>query len=942
MLNKLSFADRQRREFSRLALKFSGVYKILLRLRETRIALILLLVYLSPLAAQVYFKAEPDGFRFGNKYLERCFQKTDHTWRTTWLVNKLTGHTWRTLSQEFRIRFTFERLGYWADRENPLEISAEDCVLRGYRIEPADRGSRRLVIGYHWEQGLLEGGSNTDRGSPGLDIEVIYTLAEDKPYSRKQIRVSSPGGKLYFIEELALENMSVAGAEACHQGFGQPVYTDEMFFGLEYPAGDNSMKHGRIELCYYPGVQVGPEGLESHSAVWGAAPWQRTRAAFLDYLKDIRVAPARPFLLYNTWYDMRTPERVGNIKAGILDYRNCLERIESFKKNLVDHGLELNSFVLDEGWDKYTPFWEIDTRNFPGGFGKLKKALENIDCSLGLWLGPIGGYGEGLRLRSEAGRRAGLEVSRKGYLDHAGPKYRRILTDRLVDYIKRYDVNYYKFDGVLYGYGDTDHGYLPGVYSRETHTTALMSLLDTLHAVRPGIFTNITTSNWLSPWWLAHTDCVYMGGTDYGWLRSLPSISKRDLAVSYRDKVCFDNFQTLKHQFPMNSIMTVGVIKGEYQYLGDPQETLDKWTDNLIMHFSRGLAMWELYISPQILKEEEWETLRSATRWATSNKDVLLSNTTMVGGDPARREPYGYFHFHDQKMILTVRNPYIQPAAFRMKLDYEHGWLEPNDEVYLPMTVYPYRAVEQEGWLSFGKTIEVRLSGYETKVIELVRREDVDFPILRNLSFDFTAEGLVLYPENHTEKTTFENNSQGVLTIGGVSIPPGAQNEIPLELTYPAGNLEVQDSRTEELGTEGPAGLSGEISIRLPENTVTAEVAFLLELESGLEDLDPSITDNGEVLAFRTEAGEKKSWYWFVAPVKPKAPHRIAYDFSSRASKGVAGRLGGWLVIHRERKGYAVNVPGPGSEIAGRPRPGGSPPGIHRRVECLFDRPVRF
>jgi len=942
MSNTKLTAVRPRRKIGEFRLRLAVAERISTVCRKSLIVPVLLLLNLSPLAAEVYFKAGQDGFRFGNEYLERCFQREEDTWRTTWLTNKLTGHTWRTFSQEFRIRFTFERLGYWAGQENPREITADDCVLRGYRIEPQEQGVRRLAVAYHWDQGLLEGRTDTDRGSPGLEIEVTYTLAVDQPYLRKQIRVSSPGGKLYFIEELAVENMIVAGAGACHQGFGQPVYTEEMFFGLEYPAGNNLVRNSRLELFYYPGTQVGPEGLKSYAAVWGAAPWQRTRAAFLDYLKDIRVAPARPFLLYNTWYDMRTPERAMGIKAGVLDYKSSLARIESFRKNLVDHGIELNSFVLDEGWDRYTPYWEIDTRNFPGGFAKLAKALDDIGSSLGLWLGPIGGYGEGLRLRGEAGRKAGLEVSRKGYLDHAGPKYRRILTGRLIDYIRKYNVNYYKFDGMLFGYSGTDHGYLPGVYSREVQTASLIALLDTLHAVRPGIFTNITTSSWLSPWWLAHTDCVYMGGSDYGWLRSLPSISKRDLAISYRDKVCYDNFRDLRHQFPTNSIMTVGVIKGVYQYLGDPRETLDKWTNNLVMHFSRGLAMWELYISPQILEEEEWETLRAAVRWAVSNKDVLLANTTMVGGDPAEREPYGYFHFNDQKMILTLRNPYIRPATFRMPLDYGHGWLEPNDEVYLPLTVYPYRAVEQDRWLSYGKTIEVRLSGYQTKVIELLRRESVNFPVVRNVGFDFAPGGLTLYPDDRSEKAAVENTSAAELTIAGVPIPPGAVKEIPLEAAFPATGLEVEDRRSGEWDKPGLESLSGEISIRLPTGSTAAEVAFLLELDSALEGLEPVLSDNGTSLGYRTEEGERKNWYWFVAPLELKDSHRVAYEIPLRGATGLDGGFSCWLILHRDRPGHALTVPGIKAELAGRHLPAGKYPGTRRSVECLFDRPVRF
>ncbi len=907
---------------------------------KTLFTFFLLASCFSSLGAQVYFKADESGFRFGNSYLERCFEQDGDSWRSGWLVNKLTGHTWRVNSAEFGIRFVYERLDYWAGQENPIEIGAGDCVFRRYRIEPQEGGTRKLVVSYLWKQRPPEWSYDTDRESPGLEIDVIYTLEEDKPYMRKQIRLTSPGGKFYFVEELAAEEISIGGARVLHQGFGQPVYTAEMFLGLEFPGSENRLRDGRIRLSHYPGVLLGKQPWESHTAVWGVAPWGRTRAAFLDYIRDIRVAPASPFLLYNTWYDMRTPERDRGIKAGTLDYEQCLERIRSFRENLVDHGIRLKSFVLDEGWDRYTPFWEINTRAFPGGFGKLKKALKDIGSGLGLWLGPIGGYGEGLRLRSEAGRRAGLEVSHKGYLDLAGARYNRVLTGRLLEYIKRYDVNYYKLDGILFGYGDTDHGITPGLFAREAQTEALTGILDTLHAARPDLFTNITVSSWLSPWWLMHTDCVWMSGKDYGWLRSLPSPSKRDLAISYRDKVCFENFRSLEHQFPMNSLMTVGVIKGEYQYLGDPDETVDKWTNNLVVNFSRGISMWELYISPQIISPEEWSSLRHTIRWAEANSSVLLANTTMVGGDPAERECYGYFHYSAPKMILTVRNPYIQPAVFRMKLDYEHGWLKPGKETYLPLTVYPYRAVEQP-WLGYGDTIEVRLSGYETRVIELIRADGVDFPVARGARFDFAPDGLILYPGSGGEKVTVENHTADEFTVSGHPVPPGGKQEAALELTAAFGSLEVEDRRREEWNTGGPSGLSGEISLRLPEGTVNAEVAFLLELDDEIQGIEPVITDNGTAVTSRSESGEKNYWYWFVASIEPGVPHLIAYDFNHRNSRGATGSLSAWLIAHRKQEGHKLVI-SDRKEGLDKKNPLPSHSGISRGVECLFDRPVRF
>ena len=516
---------------------------------------------------------------------------------------------------------------------------------------------------------------------------------------RKQIRLSCRKGELYFLEEISLESMQVHGARCLHQGFGQPVYTEEMFFGLEYPAGENSFNGKELELVCHPGVAVDSIGYTSFSSVWGVAATGGTRSSFLAYVDRIRPAPVRPFLLYNTWYDLRTTERAENSTGDLLNLPNSLARVQSLRKNLTEKGIELNSFVLDEGWDRYTPFWEIERKIFPDGFKTLYRELKDMGSGLGLWLGPFGGYGEGLALRSAGGRKAGLEVSAKGYLDLAGPRYNRVVTDRLLEYVRDYEINYFKFDGVLYGYAGKDHGTLPGIYARESQTAALAALLDTLRTARPDIYLNITTGQWLSPWWLMHADCVFMSGADFGWQSDLPSASKRDMAISYRDKVCFDQFVRFNQQFPLNSIMTVGVIKGDYELLGERDETVDKWTNDLIMHFGRGVSMWELYITPHILSEPEWDALRATLRWAKANSATLLASTTFVGGDPAGREPYGYIHQGPDKLILVLRNPYVEAARFSLKLDTEHGLLDSLEGRWRPVTVYPYKSFGSD-WIA--------------------------------------------------------------------------------------------------------------------------------------------------------------------------------------------------------------------------------------------------
>ena len=81
------------------------------------------------------------------------------------------------------------------------------------------------------------------------------------------------------------------------------------------------------------------------------------------------------------------------------------------------------------------------------------------------------------------------------------------------------------------------------------------------------------------------------------------------------------------------------------------------------------------------------------------------------------RQPYGYFHQSPKKMILVVRNPYVLPVNFTLKLNYENGWLEPNSDSYLPVTAYPYNQISGDS-IGYGDDFSLTLGGYETRVVE--------------------------------------------------------------------------------------------------------------------------------------------------------------------------------------------------------------------------------
>ena len=74
----------------------------------------------------------------------------------------------------------------------------------------------------------------------------------------------------------------------------------------------------------------------------------------------------------------------------------------------------------------------------------------------------------------------------------------------------------------------------------------------------------------------------------------------------------YDDFKNLDCWFPVQNLMTHGIIKGKLESTGSPDEPLDKFTDDALLYCARGVSMYELYISPDILSEGEWNTLSSS------------------------------------------------------------------------------------------------------------------------------------------------------------------------------------------------------------------------------------------------------------------------------------------------------------------------------------------
>jgi hypothetical protein len=248
----------------------------------------------------------------------------------------------------------------------------------------------------------------------------------------------------------------------------------------------------------------------------------------------------------------------------------------------------------------------------------------------------------------------------------------------------------------------------------------LRSFLGTLQALRaedPEIFLDVTTSTWLSPWWLRWADTIWEGGQDYGYLETVPTLTERQSTMNYRDLVLYNDFVRHQVQFPMSSLWTQSVIKGTYLELGGKNESPEDWADHLVNFLGVGSQLNELYITPSLLKPAEWDALGHSLQWAAANAHPLLDNGTWVLGDPAKREPYGYLHYSPEKTILMLRNPFVRPVVAKVKLDQAAGF-GAGGQPYQAEVEYPYRQA-LPGVFHYGDTLPVGLDGYEHRIIEL-------------------------------------------------------------------------------------------------------------------------------------------------------------------------------------------------------------------------------
>lgn len=391
------------------------------------------------------------------------------------------------------------------------------------------------------------------------------------------------------------------------------------------------------------------------------------RRDFQSYLNNERAHPYRVLPHYNSWYDI-------NIGRNDLPWQKRMNEAEAlgvmqhFRKEMGDRGVFIDSYLWDDGWDNWDSLWDFHP-GFPNGFRKLAdEAHKNKGASIGAWMSPCGGYGGSQAARVRYAKSKGILGPKEGQMRMSSPTYYKAFRDRVLTMIRDYDMNIFKFDRMGVGH-DCDGA--PASHAPDME--AIVRLIGEMRAAKQNVFINATVGTWASPYWVMFADSIWRGDQDFG---TKGAGRARQKWVTYRDNQIHDRFVAKSPLFPLNSLMSHGIIVTQHgpprcEDVSDTPASTQDFADEVWMSVACGTDLQEYYITPALMHKGWWDILADGVKWLKANEKTLV-DAHWVGGDPNTgngAEVYGYASWKKgTKGIVILRNPSDQPQTFTASL----------------------------------------------------------------------------------------------------------------------------------------------------------------------------------------------------------------------------------------------------------------------------------
>ena len=538
---------------------------------------------------------------------------------------------------------------------------------------------------------------------PSGDLQLTWTivLRDGSNYVRQFLTLNAVG-KDVPISRVRLIDSQLSGAYVDGSVKGSPLVAGNFFLGFEHPLSDSKVTAGRAVAYIDRDLPLSAGQSITYSSVIGVARTGQLRRDFLRYIERERAHPYRTFLHYNSWYDIGYSNPYSEADA--------INRINAFGQELhLKRGVTLNSFLFDDGWDNHDSIWGFNS-GFPDGLTAVRAAAAKYGAAPGIWLSPWGGYDGPKKQRIAFGKAHGYEIVDGGFA-LSGPKYYDRFHDVCLQMIEKYGVNQFKFDGT----GNADSVF-PGS-KFDSDFAAAINLIGQLRQVKPDIYINLTTGTYPSPFWLLYADSIWRGGYDDSTAGVGPY---RERWITYRDADTYEEVVRRGPLYPLNSLMLHGMIyaKRHKQLNTDPG---NDFRNEIRSYFGTGTQLQEMYITPSLLTQANWDDLAEAAKWSRSHADIL-KDTHWIGGDPAWLEVYGWASWAPRMGILVMRNPSDKPQTFSVDIQKAFQLPVNAPRAYSAKSPWKSDADKPSIQLRAGVPLEFHLAPFEVLTLDMTPR----------------------------------------------------------------------------------------------------------------------------------------------------------------------------------------------------------------------------
>lgn len=565
----------------------------------------------------------------------------------------------------------------------------------------------------------------------GTSYETKFETVEKKRWTRAFFTLTNTGSeplaleKIQFFKEwrpTADANEDRGEMSGVADGSVAVYPLSRLFVAVEHPLTKNQTIDGKLTAYVPVATPLAPGESRTWSCVFGKFRPGQLRRDFQSYLEAERAHPYRVFPHYNSWFDDIGILRSYYSEKGRMSEEECLEVMRRVGGELAARGVQLDSYLWDDGWDNWDSLWDFQEK-FPNGFTLLaEEAHKTPPTSIGAWMSPCGGYNEPLRRRVANAVKLGLANEGDDKLKMSNPVYYAAFRDRVLQMIHDYDMNMFKFD--RFG-GGTVHYEINPKFIPEVE--AMFRLTQEMRAAKPDIFINATVGTWASPFWLMYVDSVWRSGWDF---RLQGTGTGRQQWMTYRDNRIYDRLAGPSPLFPLNSVMSHGVIVSTNDMpsaalVADTPEATRDFADEVWTSMASGTALQELYISSAIMPSSWWDILADGIKFLRANEKVLC-DTHWIGGDPVNfageGEVYGYASWSGElkKGILVLRNPtaetkrFVRPPSELLELTST----EAKRKIVELREVYQHEARVKPPYAADGN-LDFKLGPYAVVVVEL-------------------------------------------------------------------------------------------------------------------------------------------------------------------------------------------------------------------------------